>query len=53
MLYYLHPTINSMFNARRLILEICFPFGVVDKWWFETSKRRPKTKVNHGEECLC
>lgn len=47
--YYLHPTMNSMIFARRLILEICLPiyFGVVDKWWFETSKRRPKTEFNH------
>lgn len=52
-LYYLHPTINSMIYARRLILEICFPFGVVDKWWVETCKRRPKTEFNHREKCLC
>lgn len=47
--YFLHPTMNSMIFARRLILEICLPiyFGVVDKWWFETCKRRPKTEFNH------
>lgn len=37
--------------ARRLILEICFPiyFGVVEKWWFGSRKRRPKIKFNLGK----